>query len=53
MGQARLFRVTQAEYNRNLCSPCRGFRGLCGKPVCPILVKAKAMLELEKSKILE
>jgi len=48
MGQARLFRVTQAEYNRNLCPLCRGFRGLCGKPICPILVKAKAMLELEK-----
>lgn len=48
-GQTRLFRVTQQERRASLCSLCRGYRLLCGKSVCPLVVKAKAMLELEKS----
>jgi len=47
--QARLFKVTLSERKRSLCSLCHGYRKLCGKSVCPILAKAKAMLELEKS----
>jgi hypothetical protein len=34
----------------SLCSRCRGFRGLCEKKVCPILVKAKTYLDLENLK---
>ena len=48
-GQTRLFRVTRQERRASLCSLCRGYRMLCGKRVCPLVVKAKAMLELEKS----
>ncbi|MCK5593318.1 hypothetical protein KAI31_04400, partial [Candidatus Bathyarchaeota archaeon] len=45
--QARLFRVTAKEQRRSLCSICRGYRRLCGKAVCPILVKAEALMKLE------
>ncbi|HUL62600.1 MAG TPA: hypothetical protein VLT35_06015 [Methanocella sp.] len=31
----------------SLCARCRGFNGLCGRKVCPILVKAKTYLSLE------
>ncbi|MGA9139949.1 MAG: Nre family DNA repair protein [Methanocella sp.] len=31
----------------SLCARCRGFMGLCGKKVCPILVKARTYLGLE------
>ena len=31
----------------SLCAKCRGFMGLCGKKVCPILVKARTYLHLE------
>lgn len=31
----------------SLCARCRGFMGLCGKRVCPILVKAKTYLDLK------
>jgi len=48
-GQTKLFRVTWYERKASLCSLCRGYRMLCGKSVCPLVVKAKAMLELEKS----
>jgi len=47
--QARLFRVTASEHRRSLCSICRGHRRLCGKPVCPILAKAEALMRLESS----
>jgi len=47
--QARLFRVTASEHRRSLCSICRGHRRLCGKPVCPILAKAEALMRLERS----
>jgi len=46
--QARLFRVTADEHRRNLCSLCRGHRRLCGKLVCPIMVKAEALVKLEE-----
>ena len=45
--QGRLFRVTAKEQKKNLCSFCRGYRRLCGKAVCPILVKAEALVKLE------
>ena len=48
-GQTRLFRVTASERRRSLCSVCRGHRRLCGKPVCPILAKAEALMRLERS----
>ena len=46
--QARLFRVTVGERQRNLCASCQGHRRLCGKPVCPILTKAETLMKLEK-----
>lgn len=32
----------------SLCARCRGFMGLCGKKTCPILVKARTYMGLEK-----
>lgn len=49
VAQARLFRVTENERKRNLCSICRGHRRLCGKAVCPILVKAETLVRLEEN----
>ncbi len=46
--QARFFRVTLGERQRNLCASCQGHRRLCGKPVCPILAKAETLMKLEK-----
>lgn len=34
-------------HKESLCAKCRGFMGLCGKKVCPILVKAKTYLDLK------
>ncbi len=34
----------------SLCVRCRGFMALCGKRVCPILVKAKTYLDLQHLK---
>jgi hypothetical protein len=45
--QERLFKVTNVERKRNLCTSCYGHRRLCGKQVCPILAKAEAMMRLE------
>jgi len=42
--QEKLYAVPYAEKKKNLCSLCRGYRGLCGKSVCPILTRAKALL---------
>ncbi len=47
--QGKLFRVTAKEHRRSLCSICRGYRKLCGKAICPILVKAEALIRLERS----
>ncbi|MFW6117525.1 MAG: hypothetical protein ACOC6G_02970 [Thermoproteota archaeon] len=47
MRQSRLFKVKAYE-ERNLCALCQGHRNLCGKSVCPILVKAKAIMKLEE-----
>ena len=39
---------TYSETSREgLCARCRGFMGLCGRKVCPILVKARTFLDLE------
>lgn len=46
--QETLFRVTNEERQRSLCSQCQGHRKLCGKPVCPILAKAETLMKLEK-----
>lgn len=51
--QARLFRVTINEQRRSLCSICQGHRRLCGKHICPILAKARALIRLEKSLLKE
>lgn len=49
------FKADYSETGReSLCAKCRGFMGLCGKKVCPILVKAKTFMDLkmlEKSDI--
>jgi hypothetical protein len=42
--QEKLYSVSHSERKKNLCSLCRGYRGLCGKSVCPILVRARALL---------
>ncbi|OYT47506.1 hypothetical protein B6U79_04020 [Candidatus Bathyarchaeota archaeon ex4484_231] len=46
--QETLFRVTNEERQRSLCSQCQGHRKLCGKPVCPLLAKAETLMKLEK-----
>jgi len=40
---------TPSEVNRNLCQKCKGFRDLCGKGLCPILVKAKSIADIQKT----
>jgi hypothetical protein len=47
--QERLFKVTKEERKRSLCGQCYGHKRLCGKPLCPILTKAKTLVNLEKS----
>jgi hypothetical protein len=47
--QETLFKVTRKEKKRYICSQCYGHKKLCGKPVCPLLTKAEAMMKLEKS----
>jgi hypothetical protein len=51
--QSKLLKITPREQKRNLCAICRGHRNLCGKPVCPILAKAKALVKLEKNLLQE
>ena len=46
--QTRIFGVSESERARNLCSLCMGHRRLCGKGVCPILVKAESLMKLER-----
>lgn len=31
-----------------MCSLCHGHRRLCGKPVCPILVKAETLIDIDR-----
>jgi hypothetical protein len=45
--QTRLFKVKTAE-QRSICAICHGHRRLCGKAVCPILVKAASHTRLEQ-----
>jgi hypothetical protein len=40
---------SKSEINRNLCQRCQGHRKLCGKSICPILLKAKAIADIEKT----
>ncbi len=46
--QVKLFKVTVKE-KRSLCFICRGYKKLCRKAICPILLKAKALANLEGS----
>ncbi|MBS7614832.1 hypothetical protein KEJ18_03775 [Candidatus Bathyarchaeota archaeon] len=46
--QEKLFRVTRQERSRSLCFLCHGYRRLCGKSICPIITKAKTLMNLEK-----
>lgn len=46
--QEKLFKVTSQERSRNLCSLCYGHRRLCGRPLCPIIAKAKTLMSIEK-----
>ena len=39
---------SSSEKQRNLCQTCKGFRNLCGKGLCPILVKARSLAEIQK-----
>ncbi|MCK5184791.1 MAG: hypothetical protein KAQ95_10830 [Candidatus Heimdallarchaeota archaeon] len=41
--------TSPSEVNRNLCQRCQGFRDLCGKGICPILVKAKSIADIQKT----
>lgn len=45
--QTHLFKVQTVE-KRSLCAACQGHRRLCGKAVCPILVKAASHTRLEQ-----
>lgn len=47
--QAHIYRVSKAERRVNICVVCRGFKQLCGRKICPILLKAKSAIELEKN----
>lgn len=45
------FKANYTEGSReSLCSACRGFKALCGKKVCPILVKARTYVDMEPLK---
>lgn len=44
--QSKLFKVK--EDRRGRCTVCQGHRKLCGKNVCPILAKAKTVMNLNK-----
>ena len=46
--QVKLFQSTAKE-KRSLCFICRGYKKLCRKAICPILLKAKALANLEGS----
>lgn len=47
--QLRLYRVTESERKVSICAACRGFKKLCGRPVCPILIKYRSLLELKSA----
>ncbi|WXG43461.1 MAG: Nre family DNA repair protein [Promethearchaeati archaeon SRVP18_Atabeyarchaeia-1] len=47
MSQLRLSNYGQEAHHVSRCAQCRGFRRLCGKSICPILVKAKSIVELD------
>jgi hypothetical protein len=48
MTQSRLLFYSGVEHRVGRCAECRGFRKLCGKLVCVILIKAKSSVELDK-----
>ncbi|WXG46079.1 MAG: Nre family DNA repair protein [Candidatus Atabeyarchaeum deiterrae] len=48
MSQLKLLTYSRETEHVSMCTSCRGFRRLCGKPICPILIKAEATVELDK-----
>ncbi|MBD3190171.1 MAG: hypothetical protein GF308_05990 [Candidatus Heimdallarchaeota archaeon] len=42
------FIESTSEQQKNLCQVCKGFRQLCGKGLCPILVQAKSFASIKK-----
>ena len=46
--QSRLIYYAREGRRVSRCAECRGFKRLCGKTICPILVKARSSVELEK-----
>ncbi len=44
MVQEKLYSVSYSEKKRNLCPLCKGYKKLCGKSYCPILVRAETIL---------
>jgi hypothetical protein len=48
MIQSKLMSYAEEGRRVSRCAECRGFRKLCGKLVCPILIKAKSSVELDK-----
>lgn len=39
---------SEIEIKRNICVRCRGYKRICGRSICPILLKVKSKLEIEK-----
>jgi len=47
--QIRLLKCTSSERKREgLCALCHTHRHLCGKPFCPLIVRAKVLTDLKK-----
>jgi hypothetical protein len=40
---------TQASYNERVCSKCMGHRALCGVSPCPLLMRAKALAQIDNA----
>jgi hypothetical protein len=43
VAQEKFYSVSLGERKREMCALCRGYRKLCGKSICPILVRASAI----------
>jgi hypothetical protein len=48
MSQLRLSSYSREARPIGKCAQCRGFRRLCGKSICPILIKTKTIIDLDK-----
>lgn len=47
-GKNKTFIESSSERQKNLCQVCKGFRQLCGKSPCPILVQARSFASIKK-----